>query len=230
MLLNLLTYPWTSCCWGSGCREAWFWHEANEISVRWPQHPWQRLHLGFNGQFRAFSVKQSWWKGFLKSWLQPANGGSEREYLGSSSLPPWERSVQRLANQAITWAWAPKKCNFWSSGDLWSCFSCQAWNSFPSLVQNMSLYVQFISSFCASTSIISLSRLLCTIVSQFWNALHRGGAIQFCGTKQHHDKWLEITENFLVQGCFAMTELGHGSNVRSILLKSPHQLENVRFF
>lgn len=41
----------------------------------------------------------------------------------------------------------------------------------------------------------------------------RGGAIQFFGTKRHHDKWLKDTENYLVKGCFAMSELGHGSNV-----------------
>ncbi|KAJ0053708.1 hypothetical protein Pint_02363 [Pistacia integerrima] len=43
-----------------------------------------------------------------------------------------------------------------------------------------------------------------------------GGAIQFLGTKRHHDKWLRDTENYVVKGCFAMTELGHGSNVRGI--------------
>jgi acyl-CoA oxidase len=41
----------------------------------------------------------------------------------------------------------------------------------------------------------------------------RGGAIQFFGTKRHHDKWLRDTENYAIKGCFAMTELGHGSNV-----------------
>lgn len=43
-----------------------------------------------------------------------------------------------------------------------------------------------------------------------------GGAIQFFGTKRHHDKWLRDTENYAIKGCFAMTELGHGSNVRGI--------------
>lgn len=43
-----------------------------------------------------------------------------------------------------------------------------------------------------------------------------GGAIQFFGTKRHHDKWLRDTENYVIKGCFAMTELGHGSNVRGI--------------
>ncbi|KAI3859267.1 hypothetical protein MKW98_007648 [Papaver atlanticum] len=43
-----------------------------------------------------------------------------------------------------------------------------------------------------------------------------GGAIQFFGTKRHHDKWLKDTENYVVKGCFGMTELGHGSNVRGI--------------
>jgi acyl-CoA oxidase len=43
-----------------------------------------------------------------------------------------------------------------------------------------------------------------------------GGAIQFFGTKRHHDKWLKATETYAIKGCFAMTELGHGSNVRGI--------------
>ncbi|XP_057954148.1 acyl-coenzyme A oxidase 3, peroxisomal-like [Malania oleifera] len=43
-----------------------------------------------------------------------------------------------------------------------------------------------------------------------------GGAIQFFGTKRHHDKWLRDTENYVIKGCFAMSELGHGSNVRGI--------------
>jgi acyl-CoA oxidase len=42
---------------------------------------------------------------------------------------------------------------------------------------------------------------------------HKGGAIQFFGTKKHHDEWLQKFENSIIRDYFAMTELGHGSNV-----------------
>ncbi|KAJ4770207.1 Acyl-coenzyme A oxidase [Rhynchospora pubera] len=43
-----------------------------------------------------------------------------------------------------------------------------------------------------------------------------GSAIKFFGTKIHHERWLNDTEKYKVLGCFAMTELGHGSNVRGV--------------
>ncbi len=45
------------------------------------------------------------------------------------------------------------------------------------------------------------------------NMFHKGGAIQFFGTKKHHDEWLQKFENSIIRDYFAMTELGHGSNV-----------------
>ncbi len=43
-----------------------------------------------------------------------------------------------------------------------------------------------------------------------------GGSIQKLGTKKHHDKYLNKTGAADLLGCFAMTETGHGSNVRGI--------------
>jgi len=43
-----------------------------------------------------------------------------------------------------------------------------------------------------------------------------GGSIQKLGTRKHHDQYLENTGAAKLLGCFAMTETGHGSNVRGI--------------
>lgn len=43
-----------------------------------------------------------------------------------------------------------------------------------------------------------------------------GGSIQKLGTKKHHDEYLSKAGAAQLLGCFAMTETGHGSNVRGI--------------
>lgn len=43
-----------------------------------------------------------------------------------------------------------------------------------------------------------------------------GGSIQKLGTQQHHNSYLSQTGKGRLLGCFAMTETGHGSNVRGI--------------
>ena len=43
-----------------------------------------------------------------------------------------------------------------------------------------------------------------------------GGTIYFLGTEKHHEKYLQRIADCDLLGCFAMTESGHGSNVRDL--------------
>jgi acyl-CoA oxidase len=55
------------------------------------------------------------------------------------------------------------------------------------------------------------------------------GSIQRLGTEYHHRKYLPDATSTALMGCFAMTEIGHGSNVQGLETTAVYQRENDYF-
>lgn len=56
-----------------------------------------------------------------------------------------------------------------------------------------------------------------------------GGSIYFLGTDRHHEAYLERVGDLSLPGGFAMTELGHGSNVRELETTARYDAEAEEF-
>lgn len=56
-----------------------------------------------------------------------------------------------------------------------------------------------------------------------------GAAIMHLGTDEHHDRWLPGAMDVSVPGAFAMTEIGHGSDVSSIATTATYDPETEEF-
>lgn len=56
-----------------------------------------------------------------------------------------------------------------------------------------------------------------------------GMSVYFLGTEKHHRKYLKAIGKLELPGCFAMTETGHGSNVRGIETTATYDHKNKTF-
>ncbi|MCH7887074.1 MAG: acyl-CoA dehydrogenase family protein [Candidatus Marinimicrobia bacterium] len=85
-----------------------------------------------------------------------------------------------------------------------------------------------VGKFIAAFETLAYGDLSLTIKFGVQFGLFAGSIFQL-GTKYHHDKYLSDASSFKLPGCFAMTETGHGSNVRDIETTAVYDKETQSF-
>jgi acyl-CoA oxidase len=115
----------------------------------------------------------------------------EFRYLDTDNLPAYREKIlqwcKQLADQGYGSMAYPKE--FGGQGDMMSYFSIMETLSYHDLSLVIKFGVQF---------------------GLF------GMSVYFLGTEKHHKKYLKQIGTLELPGCFAMTETGHGSNVKGI--------------
>jgi acyl-CoA oxidase len=115
----------------------------------------------------------------------------EFDYLDSGSLPELRAKVlhwcQLLAQRGIGALAYPKE--YGGQADMAAYFTAMETLSYRDLSMVVKFGVQF----------------------GLW-----GMSVHSLGTKKHHEKYLKDIGTLALPGCFAMTETGHGSNVRGV--------------
>jgi acyl-CoA oxidase len=141
----------------------------------------------------------------------------EFQYLDTDNLPAYREKVlqwcKQLADQGYGSMAYPKE--FGGQGDMASYFSIMETLSYHDLSLVIKFGVQF---------------------GLF------GMSVYFLGTEKHHKKYLKQIGTLELPGCFAMTETGHGSNVKGIettatynhqtktfLINTPHELAKKEY-
>lgn len=128
----------------------------------------------------------------------------EFRYIESDNLPAYREKVlewcQHLADQGFGAMGYPKQ--YGGGGDMASYFAIMEALSYHDLSLVIKFGVQF---------------------GLF------GMSVYFLGTERHHQKFLRDIGTLRLPGCFAMTETGHGSNVRGIETSAIYKHETRTF-
>jgi acyl-CoA oxidase len=128
----------------------------------------------------------------------------EFQYLDSDDLNDYREKVlqwcRHLATQGLGSLAFPKE--YGGSGDMEAYFTAMETLSY----HDLSLVVKFGVQFGLF-----------------------GMSVFFLGTEPHHKKYLKAIGSLELPGCFAMTETGHGSNVKGILTTATYDHKNKSF-